>query len=79
MLNLESIAGGTIPAGTKGLPPAAAGRPQRDPGLRGYNLLAGDIPLPACCSPNRIPWAWATASRSAARIPARPSTSGAPS
>ena len=48
MLNLESIAGGTIPAGTKGLPPAAAGRPQRDLGLRGYNLLAGDIPLPAC-------------------------------
>jgi D-serine dehydratase len=48
MLNLEPIAVGTIPAGTKGLPPAAAGRPLRDPGLRGYNLLAGDIPLPAC-------------------------------
>ena len=48
MLNLESIAGDTIPAGTKGLPPAAAGRPRRDVGERGYNLLAGDIPLPAC-------------------------------
>lgn len=48
MLNLETITGGTIPAGTKGLPPAEAGRPLRDLGSRGYNLLAGDIPLPAC-------------------------------
>jgi D-serine dehydratase len=48
VLNLGSITGGTLPAGTKGLPPDAAGGVLRDLGSRGYNVLAGDIPLPAC-------------------------------
>ena len=47
-INLESIVGRPIPAGTKGLPPSAVGELPRNLGLRGYNLLAGDIPLPAC-------------------------------
>jgi len=47
-LNLDSMASGVIPPGTKGLPPAAAGELRSNLASRGYNLLAGDIPLPAC-------------------------------
>ena len=37
-----------IPPGTKGLPPAAARELRCNLGSHGYNLLTGDIPLPAC-------------------------------
>jgi D-serine dehydratase len=47
-LNLDAMASAVIPPGTKGVPPAAAGKLRRDLASNGYNLLAGDIPLPAC-------------------------------
>lgn len=47
-LDLSGLLGSRIAAGTKGLPPDLAGVEVRTIGQRGLNLLAGQIPLPAC-------------------------------
>jgi D-serine dehydratase len=47
-LDLEPILATPIPQGTKGLPPSAAGRNLGTLKAQGYNVLAGDIALPAC-------------------------------
>ncbi len=46
MLNLEPILSDTLDATTKGYPPAAAAMPVSAVGAQGWNLLAGDLPLP---------------------------------
>jgi D-serine dehydratase len=47
-LNLESITSRLVTLGAKGLPPEAAGRAAAECAARGYNVLAGDVPFPAC-------------------------------
>lgn len=47
-LNLESILQSRLGPGTKGLPAAGEDQPIADIGRHGWNLLDGDIPLPAC-------------------------------
>ena len=47
-MNLDPIASRPISLGDKGLPPTAAGLSVADCGAHGYNILAGDVPLPVC-------------------------------
>jgi D-serine dehydratase len=47
-MNLEALASRPIALGDKGLPPGAAGLSAAECGARGYNILAGDVPLPVC-------------------------------
>jgi D-serine deaminase-like pyridoxal phosphate-dependent protein len=47
-MNLDPIASRPISLGDKGLPPDAAGLPAGACATRGYNILAGEVPLPAC-------------------------------
>jgi D-serine deaminase-like pyridoxal phosphate-dependent protein len=47
-LNLDPIASRPIALGDKGLPPEAAGLSASECAARGYNILAGDLPLPVC-------------------------------
>ena len=47
-VNLDPIESRPIALGDKGLPPGAAGLSAADCATRGYNILAGDVPLPVC-------------------------------
>jgi len=47
-VNLDPIASRRISLGEKGLPPEAAGLSAAACATRGYNILAGDVPLPVC-------------------------------
>jgi D-serine dehydratase len=47
-LSLDSMASSVIPPGTKGLPRGLSGQSRRGIGARRLNVLAGDVPLPAC-------------------------------
>lgn len=46
-LDLSALAHSPLTVGTKGLPPAVAGLRLADVGAQGWNLLAGDLSLPA--------------------------------
>jgi D-serine dehydratase len=46
-LHLSGLLEEPLPLGTKGLPPAAAGLTLEAIGKQGWNLLRGDVPLPA--------------------------------
>ncbi len=47
-VNLDALKSRPISLGDKGLPPEAAGLPAAACGTRGYNILAGKVPLPVC-------------------------------
>jgi D-serine dehydratase len=47
-MSLDPIASRPIFLGDKGLPPEAAGLSAASCGARGYNILAGEVPLPVC-------------------------------
>lgn len=47
-MNLDPIASRPISLGDKGLPPEAAGLSAAACATRGYNILAGEVPLPVC-------------------------------
>jgi len=47
-MNLDPIASRQISLGDKGLPPEAAGLTAAACATRGYNILAGEVPLPVC-------------------------------
>ncbi|HEY6926898.1 MAG TPA: alanine racemase, partial [Steroidobacteraceae bacterium] len=47
-MNLDPITSRPISLGDKGLPPEAAGLSAAECARRGYNILAGEVPLPVC-------------------------------
>lgn len=47
-MNLDPITSRPILLGDKGLPPDAAGSSAAECAARGYNILAGEVPLPVC-------------------------------
>ena len=48
VLQIEALLRQQQPRGTKGLPPGAAGLRLDEIGAQGWNVLAGDLPLPVC-------------------------------